>query len=117
MIAALHRAAARRRQALLAAMLALCGFAGFAGAAQIHQIAQRNREFSQEEITIATGDTIRFTNEDEFLHQIFVSAPGFTFDSAEQPPGQVIEVRFPVPGTYTVLCHIHPKMHLTVRVR
>jgi plastocyanin len=112
-----QRAAKARRAALLAGLLVMCAFAGFAAAAQIHHISQSGRNFSQDEIAINAGDTIRFTNDDEFLHQIFISAPGMTFDSAEQAPGQVIEVQFPAAGTYTVLCHIHPKMHLTVHVR
>ena len=40
-----------------------------------------------------------------------------SFDSDEQPPGQTIEVRFPVRGTFPVRCHIHPKMLLTVHVQ
>ena len=63
------------------------------------------------------GDVVRFTNDDEFLHQIFVTSGSFKFDSAEQPPGQTIEVTFPTPGTYAVRCHIHPKMLLSVLVK
>jgi plastocyanin len=91
--------------------------AGSAFAAAVHQIAQKGRMFSVSEITIPAGDSLRFTNEDEFLHQIYVDSPNLPFDSDEQRPGETIEVRFPRPGTFPVRCHIHPKMLLTVHVR
>ena len=97
-------------------LLLICG-AELAGAVAAHRIAQKNRAFDISDITIKTGDTLLFTNEDEFLHQIYVASGGMTFDSAEQPPGQTIEVNFPRAGSFTVRCHIHPKMLLTVRVQ
>jgi plastocyanin len=85
-------------------------------AAGVHQVAQKNRAFSVAEITIARGDRIAFSNNDEFLHQIYVDSPLMDFDSAEQSRGQTITVTFPVAGTFPVRCHIHPKMLLTVHV-
>jgi plastocyanin len=90
--------------------------ASFASAAAIHRIVQKSRDFATAAITIARGDTVLFTNEDEFLHQIYVDSKNMSFDSAEQAPGQTIEVNFPRSGTFPVRCHIHPKMLLTVRV-
>ena len=95
--------------ALVAAMPAL--------AASVHTVAQRGRAFAVAAITIARGDSIRFTNEDEFLHQIYVDSAEMAVDSDEQLPGQAIEVRFPQAGTFPVRCHIHPKMLLTVTVK
>jgi plastocyanin len=85
-------------------------------AAASYQIAQRGRAFAMSQVTIAQGDTLLFTNDDEFLHQIYVDSSLINFDSNEQPPGQTIAVRFPVRGTFPVRCHIHPKMLLTVQV-
>jgi plastocyanin len=85
-------------------------------AATVHTISQKSRDFSRDQITINRGDSILFTNEDEFFHQIYVKTAGMTFDSNEQAPGQTIEVNFPRPGDFAVRCHIHPKMLLTVRV-
>jgi len=98
--------------ALLFALAALS-----ASAAAIHRIVQKGRAFSVPEIAIAQGDLVQFTNDDEFLHQIYVDSSRMSFDSDEQPPGQTIEVRFPVRGTFPVRCHIHPKMLLTVHVQ
>ena len=82
-----------------------------------HRIEQRNRAFDMSEVTIAAGDSVLFTNEDQFLHQIYVKSAAMNFESSEQPPGQTVEVRFPATGTFAVRCHIHPTMSLTVMVR
>ena len=91
--------------------------AASAFAAAAHHVAQKGRAFSVSDITIARGDSVQFTNEDEFLHQIYVDSSMMSFDSNEQAPGQTIEVNFPVHGTFPVRCHIHPKMLLTVHVQ
>jgi plastocyanin len=85
-------------------------------AAAVHRIAQQGRAFSLNQITIARGDTVLFTNDDEFLHQIYVDSPLMGFDSDEQPPGKTIQVNFPRSGIFPVRCHIHPKMLLVVQV-
>jgi plastocyanin len=45
-----------------------------------------------------------------------VESDRFTFDSGDQEPGSQTDVIFPVSGTFSVLCGIHPKMKLTVHV-
>ena len=88
-----------------------------ASAEALTSITQKERAFSVTNATIAAGSTIRFVNDDEFVHQIYVSSPDFSFDSAEQDPGQSLDLRFSVAGTFEVRCHIHPKMLLRVDVR
>jgi plastocyanin len=104
----------RRHRPTIVAVLALAASTAFA--ATIHTVSQKGRNFALREIVIARGDSIRFTNEDEFLHQIYVDSTNMSFDSAEQRPGQAIDVNFPQAGTFAVRCHIHPKMLLSVRV-
>jgi plastocyanin len=99
---------------LMAAALLLVAASAFA--ASLH-VAQKHRAFSPSVITIQRGDTIAFSNDDEFLHQIYVDSKAMSFDSAEQPPRQTINVVFAQPGTFQVRCHIHPKMLLTVHVK
>ncbi len=41
----------------------------------------------------------------------------FSFDFGDQEPGSKTDVVFPVSGTFTILCGIHPKMKLLVRVK
>jgi plastocyanin len=80
-------------------------------------IVQNGRAFHPTEITVAAGTTLNFSNQDEFLHQIYVDSPGFAYDSAEQPPGETLHITFPNTGTFPIRCHIHPKMLLTVHVK
>lgn len=96
---------------ILAASVAAASGAGLA------TIVQRNRAFEVPSIQVTRGDTVRFLNDDAFLHQVYVDAPSFNFESPEQDPGQAVEVRFTQAGDFTVLCHIHPKMRLNVGVR
>jgi plastocyanin len=88
-----------------------------AWAAQTIRISQKGRAFAVKTAAIARGDTLQFTNEDEFLHQIYVKSNGMNFDSDEQSPGETISVRFPETGTFDVRCHIHPTMLLVVTVK
>jgi plastocyanin len=81
-----------------------------------HTVSQQGRRFHPDEITIAKGDTLTITNNDEFIHQIYLQAPGFSFDTAEKSPGQNIVEAFTASGTFEVQCHIHPKMKLLVHV-
>jgi len=103
-----------RYHPVVVAALALA--ASTALAATIHTVSQKGRNFALHEIVVARGDSIRFTNEDEFLHQIYVDSKEMSFDSPEQRPGQAIDVNFQRAGVFAVRCHIHPKMLLSVRV-
>jgi plastocyanin len=82
-----------------------------------YTIVQTGRAFHPGDIAIAHGTTLNFSNQDEFIHQIYVDAEGFSYDSEEQSPGQVFHITFPKAGTFPVRCHIHPKMLLTVQVK
>jgi len=77
-------------------------------------IMQKGRRFNPGEITIRRGESLTFTNNDEFIHQIYVTD---LFDSDERIPGQTLVENFPGAGTFEVRCHIHPKMKLTVHVK
>ena len=94
----------------------LAPFAAFA-ADEAHTIVQKGRAFHPGEITINRGESLTFTNNDEFIHQIYVAGDGFGFDSDEKNPGENITETFTAPGTFEVRCHIHPKMRLLVHVK
>jgi len=98
---------------LLLVLLAGPAFA----ADEAHTIVQKGRTFRPAEVSINRGESLTFTNNDEFIHQIYVQAPGFAFDSDERNPGQDITETFTAPGTFEVRCHIHPKMKLVVHVK
>ena len=92
-------------------------WAAAASCAGMATVAQRGRAFAVPSVQVARGDTVRFVNEDAFLHQIFIESPAFRYESEEQEPGKNVDVRFASAGTFTVRCHIHPKMALQVEAR
>jgi plastocyanin len=77
-------------------------------------IVQKGRAFRPGEVTINRSDSLTFTNEDSFVHQIYLDGQ---FDSEEKGPGEIITQTFPRGGTFQVRCHIHPTMKLTVHVK
>ena len=96
-------------------MLGSLGFA-FGSGAQI-SVSQKGRAFMPGTVEINKGDTLAIRNDDEYIHQVYVSNSAFTFDSGEQDIGQTVNITFPVAGTFQVLCAIHPKMRLDVIVK
>jgi plastocyanin len=116
-LAVLGRWPARKLVVAAVCLVAAEAVCLLAYAAQTHLIVQRGRAFNVAEVAIAAGDTVEFNNEDDFIHQIYIQSPQLNFDSDEQPPGQIITVKFPSAGTYEVHCHIHPKMYLKVDVK
>jgi len=81
-------------------------------------VVQQGRAFHPSEITVEHGATLNFVNQDEFIHQIYVDSPNFNYDSEEQEPGAApMHIAFPAAGTFSVRCHIHPKMLLVVHVK
>jgi plastocyanin len=82
-----------------------------------HEINQQDRHFSQTEITIKTGDTISFKNDDEVTHNVFSTTPGMEFDLHRQAPGASSTIPFNKAGDAEVDCSIHPRMKLLVHVK
>jgi plastocyanin len=95
---------------LIALLIVLLPATAFA---EDHVIVQKGRRFNPAEVTINRGDTITFTNADEFIHQMYSQE---VFDSDEKSPGQTLQQPFTRAGTFEVHCHIHPKMKLLVHV-
>jgi plastocyanin len=100
------------------AFLATLGSLGFAlgGGAGI-AVSQKGRAFMPNSVQIETGEKATIHNDDEYIHHVFIDSPDFHFDSGEQRIGQTVEITFTVPGTFRVLCAIHPKMRLDVTVK
>ena len=78
-----------------------------------HVIVQKGRRFTPAEVTLHQGESLTFTNEDEFIHQMYSDG---LFDSDEKAPGEKLVQVFSRTGTFEVHCHIHPKMKLIVHV-
>jgi plastocyanin len=81
-------------------------------------VSQKGRLFQPAEMTVKAGDAILIVNDDADLrHHAYIDSDAIKFDSGDQEPGSKTTVKFPVAGTFDVLCAIHPKMKLTVHVK
>jgi len=81
-----------------------------------HVVTQRNKAFSQKRLKVKVGQTIKFTNEDSFAHNVFSLSPAKSFDTGSFGNGQSKSVTFDKPGKVEVECAIHPEMRLDVEV-
>ena len=108
----LLRAAPLAPAALFAAVAA-----GAGSAAHVVAVAQKGRAFAVREVQVERGGVVRFTNEDDFPHQIAVRGAGYEFESDLQAPGGVVEVTPPSAGAFEVRCGVHPRMRMTIHVR
>jgi len=79
-------------------------------------IMQKGRMFSSESITIKKGETLTFLNDDSVPHNIMSTSPGNDFNLGSQPPGASTDVTFKEAGDVAVICAIHPRMKMTVKV-
>ncbi len=79
-------------------------------------VTQKNKSFSTKKLKIKVGDTIKFSNEDSFAHNVFSLSPAKGFDTGSFGNGQVRPVTFDKPGKVEVECAIHPDMRMDVEV-
>lgn len=85
----------------------------FAATEVIHQ---QGRAFSVENVTIKKGDPLTFLNDDSVPHNIMSSSKGNEFNLGSQSPGSSTDVLFKEAGDVTVICAIHPRMKMAVKV-
>ena len=79
-------------------------------------ISQKGRAFSSETVTLKKGGTLTFMNDDSIPHNIMSTSGGNEFNLGSQPPGASTDVTFKEAGDVHVICAIHPRMKLTVKV-
>ena len=79
-------------------------------------ISQKGRAFSSETITLKKGGTLTFMNDDSIPHNIMSTSGGNEFNLGSQPPGASTDVTFKEAGDVLVICAIHPRMKMTVKV-
>jgi plastocyanin len=79
-------------------------------------VRQHGRMFSTESVTIRKGETLIFQNDDNVPHNIASMSKGNEFDLGSQPPGASTDVTFNEVGDAQVICAIHPRMKMTVKV-
>ena len=79
-------------------------------------ITQKGRAFSSEEVAIKKGETLTFLNDDSVPHNIMSTSKGNEFNLGSQQPGSSTDVTFKESGNVLVICAIHPRMKMMVKV-
>lgn len=98
-------------------MLSTAGVLGAAHAEDAPRITQRDEKFHPGAVALKRGQKLLVSNEDPFVHHVYVETPQFKYDSDSQRPGQTLSILFDKPGDYVLQCAIHLKMKLKVTVR
>jgi plastocyanin len=71
--------------------------------------------FSPSTVTVKTGDTVHFVNDDSVPHT--VTSSDKSFDSGNMNQGSAWNYTFAKAGTYAYTCTFHPYMKGTVTVK
>ncbi|MBV9173726.1 MAG: cupredoxin domain-containing protein [Chloroflexi bacterium] len=74
-----------------------------------------NFNFTPADLTVGSGATVTWTNNDDVEHT--VTASDNTFGSKALETGDTFSFTFTQPGTYTYFCSIHPFMTGRVTVQ
>jgi len=96
-------------------IVVLAGLSAGALAANL-TITQKGRLFSSESVTIKKGDAVTFVNDDTVPHNIVSTSKGNEFNLGSQPPGAATDVTFKEAGDAQIICAIHPRMKMTVKI-
>jgi plastocyanin len=79
-------------------------------------IHQQGRAFSSESVTVKKGEAITFLNDDTVPHNVMSASKGNEFNLGSLPPGSSTDVTFKESGDVQVICAIHPRMKMAVKV-
>ena len=79
------------------------------------KVSIQNFSFSVASLSIASGATVTWTNNDATAHT--VTADDGTFNSGNIAPGQTFSRTFTSTGTFAYHCSIHPMMKAAVVVK
>ena len=103
------------RKLLSLSIVVLAGLTAGALAANL-TITQKGRLFSSESVTIKKGNSLTFVNDDTVPHNIVSTSTGNEFNLGSQPPGAATDVTFKEPGDAQMICAIHPRMKMRVKI-
>ena len=97
-------------------VVAILGGLSTGALAATEVIHQQGRAFSSESVTVKKGQPLTFLNDDTVPHNIMSTSKGNEFNLGSQPPGSSTDVTFNEVGDATVICAIHPRMKMAVKV-
>jgi plastocyanin len=92
--------------AAAAVVAAGCGGSGTSEPVAATEVAMvKSYSFDPKVIEIEAGDTVTWTNEDNFTHTVQVDGQ----DDHNVEQGESVEITFDDPGTYHYVCTLHSK--------
>jgi plastocyanin len=97
-------------------ILAIVGGLSTGALAANEVIHQQGRAFSSESITVKRGEALTFLNDDTVPHNIMSASKGNEFNLGSQGPGTSTDVTFKEAGDVQVICAIHPRMKMMIKV-
>lgn len=97
-----------RRSFLITAAAAPVALAALPAAAATQDVTIQGMAFAPQTLTIAAGDTVRWTNQDGAPHTATFQSAGM--DTGRLNRGNSGELTFAQAGTYDYICAIHPSM-------
>jgi plastocyanin len=99
----------------LAGLAFACG--GVMGALAADRIiGQKGKVFSETEVIVKVGETLVYLNDDNITHNVQSSSSGNEFNIGSQEPGASTPVTFKAAGDVKIICAIHPRMQMIVKV-
>lgn len=111
---------AGRRGAAALGVLALVGFSASAtfsnspaSAASNAAVMAKRFQFVPAEITVSSGTTVQWTNQDNVAHTVDSGTPGAPdkkFSGPMDRTGNTFSFQFKAPGTYAYYCRQHETM-------
>jgi plastocyanin len=104
------------RKLIPVVLAVVAGFSVGALAAANQEIHQKGRVFSVENVTLKKGEALTFVNDDTIPHNILSTSKGNEFNLGSQAPGAATDVTFKEAGDVQVICAIHPRMKMMVKV-
>ena len=104
---------------LAIAIAILLGFTVAVPAAATLKVIQHGLALNPDSATIAKGDRLIFTNDDDVIHNIHIFGPAEddSSDLGLQKPGATLSYKFDKAGAYRVRCNIHPSVKMAVTVK
>ena len=105
---------------LALAIAILLGLVVAVPAATTIKVIQHGLALNPDSATIARGDRLVFTNDDDVIHNIHIFGPGGEDDSVDlglQKPGKSLSYKFDRAGAFRVRCNIHPSVKMSVQVK
>jgi plastocyanin len=103
----------RMRSLISVAIVAGLSTGALAATQVVHQ---QGRAFSAESLAVKKGEAVTFLNDDTVPHNIMSTTAGNEFNLGSQAPGSSTDVTFKEAGDVAVICAIHPRMKMTVKV-